>query len=367
MNLRSLKRGDAAVAVGALLLLVSSFLPLYSAAKKNCTGDTCSYNTWHSGFLVTLGSVVLAGLAGAALVLLARSRGEAAQAKQVAGLRLGQWGTALTVFAAWSAVWTLFANGSGYFAALPSSDGVDFGDSVDHAFGTYLMLLAALVTAGAAVATPLVPALQARLLPDARPAPAPQQGGAYPGGYPGGPQQGYPQQGGYPGGPQQGGAYPGGYPGGPQQGGPGGYPGGPQQGGHPGHPQQGGHPGGPGQDGGYGYPAAQQPAGGQPWGGAAQQPGPGGQQPQEGSFGGPAGAHAPAPAPAPAPDFAPFWFAVPAPRPLAPEDDPAGPPVGELTPGTWFLAVEQRGPALVAQLQDGRRGLLTDTSGIERG
>ena len=35
--------------------------------------------------------------------------------------------------------------------------------------------------------------------------------------------------------------------------------------------------------------------------------------------------------------------------------------------GTWYLAVEQRGANLVAQTQDGRRGVLQDTSGIQRG
>ncbi|WP_031171085.1 membrane protein [Streptomyces durhamensis] len=105
--------------------------------------------------------------------------------------------------------------------------------------------------------------------------------------------------------------------------------------------------------GGYGYPGA--PA--QPYG-AQPQPGqPFGQQPQ--------GAPAAQPAPAAA-DFSPFWFAVPVARPLFAEDgSPA--PIAELAPGTWYLAVEQRGAALVAQTQDGRRGVLQDTSGIQRG
>ncbi|WP_432758698.1 hypothetical protein [Streptomyces lydicamycinicus] len=42
-------------------------------------------------------------------------------------------------------------------------------------------------------------------------------------------------------------------------------------------------------------------------------------------------------------------------------------PVAELVPGTWYLAVEQRGPALLARCADGRRGLLLDTDGIQRG
>ncbi|MER5828452.1 hypothetical protein ABT086_41205, partial [Streptomyces mirabilis] len=65
-------------------------------------------------------------------------------------------------------------------------------------------------------------------------------------------------------------------------------------------------------------------------------------------------------------DFSPFWFAVPVPRPLFAEDG-SQTPIAELAPGTWYLAVEQRGANLVAQTQDGRRGVLQDTSGIQRG
>ncbi|KJY41054.1 MULTISPECIES: DUF5336 domain-containing protein [unclassified Streptomyces] len=108
---------------------------------------------------------------------------------------------------------------------------------------------------------------------------------------------------------------------------------------------------------GYGYPGGQQP---QPYGSTPQPVPPYGGTPTP----------APAPqdqAPAPAGDFTPFWFAVPVARPLFPEDgSPA--PIAELAPGTWYLAVDQRGPAtLIAQTQDGRRGVLNDTSGIQRG
>ncbi|MEV0409707.1 hypothetical protein AB0I68_02575 [Streptomyces sp. NPDC050448] len=108
---------------------------------------------------------------------------------------------------------------------------------------------------------------------------------------------------------------------------------------------------------GYGYPGGQQP---QPYG-ATPQPMP--------AYGG-TPTPAPAPqdaAPAPAADFTPFWFAVPVARPLFPEDG-SPTPLAELAPGTWYLAVDQRGPAtLIAQTQDGRRGVLNDTSGIQRG
>jgi hypothetical protein len=112
----------------------------------------------------------------------------------------------------------------------------------------------------------------------------------------------------------------------------------------------------PQQPGGYGYPA------------------PGGQdlsnggQPQPHPYGAPA----PQPQPQPmqagpaAPEFAAFWFAVPVARPLFAEDGSPS-PIAELAPGTWYLAVDQRGPALIAQTQDGRRGVLQDTSGIQRG
>ncbi len=109
-------------------------------------------------------------------------------------------------------------------------------------------------------------------------------------------------------------------------------------------------------DGGYGYPA-----GGQPSYGGQQQPGT-----PLGSTGQVPGAGAPQQQAPAAPEFAPFWFAVPVTRPLYAEDGSPN-PVAELTPGTWYLAVDQRGSALVAQTQDGRRGVLQDTTGIQRG
>ncbi|MFE7133728.1 hypothetical protein ACFVIM_23020 [Streptomyces sp. NPDC057638] len=99
---------------------------------------------------------------------------------------------------------------------------------------------------------------------------------------------------------------------------------------------------------GYGYPgggAQQAPYSGQP------QPSYGGQPGAAGGQGG---------------EFSPFWFAVPVARPLYAEDG-SPTPIAELSPGTWYLAVDQRGGGLVAQTQDGRRGVLQDTSGIQRG
>ncbi|QWB25943.1 MULTISPECIES: DUF5336 domain-containing protein [Streptomyces] len=285
MNIRSLTRGDGVVLGAAVLLFIASFLDLYSFDDVPDSVDLPML--WGSGPVVF--SVVLAGVIGAALVVVARGL---PQVPKVAGLDLGQFGVAFTVFAAWSAL--------GNIVDVPG--GFDnIGDNASEGapspgIGMILALVATLLMAAAAIATPLVPALKGALLPAPRPA-APQPYGAQP---------------------------PGGY----------GYPGAQQPGGY-GHPQ-------PGQPGQPGQPQQAQPFGGQP-------------QPQQ--------AQAPQ---APAGDFSPFWFAVPVPRPLFAEDG-SPTPIAELAPGTWYLAVEQRGPALVAQTQDGRRGVLQDTSGIQRG
>ncbi|MFH8343566.1 DUF5336 domain-containing protein [Streptomyces sp. NPDC018045] len=278
MNIRSLTRGDGVVIGAAVLLFIASFLDISSYDGSDCTGSFCpkitSSNAWDS--LSLLMGMFLAGVIAAALIVVARAL---PQPLKVAGLDLGQFGVAWTVFVAWLAFWTTINSGSA-------------------GAGLILGLIAALVLAGAAVATPLVPALKAGLVPAPRPQ-TPSPYGAAPG-------QGY------------------------------GYPGA--------HQQQPGH-------GGYGYPGAPQPGQGQPG-------------PQ--SYGGQQPAPAAAQQPAPAADFAPFWFAVPVARPLYGEDG-APTPIAELAPGTWYLAVDQRGQALIAQTQDGRRGVLQDTTGIQRG
>ncbi|MDQ1019840.1 DUF5336 domain-containing protein [Streptomyces afghaniensis] len=279
MNIRSLTRGDGVVIGAAVLLLIASFLDLYSFDDVPDSVDLPSL--WGSGPVVF--SVVLAGIIGAALLVVARGL---PQVPKIAGLDLGQFGAAFTVFAAWSALGNIFDVPGGF-------DNINDRGAPSPGIGLILALVATLLLAAAALATPLVPALKGALVPAPRPAAAQPYGAQPPGGY--------------------------GYPGAQQ---PGGY----------GHPQP-GQPG-PGQPG--------QPYGGQP-------------QPQQ--------AQAPQP---PAGDFSPFWFAVPVPRPLFAEDG-SPTPIAELAPGTWYLAVEQRGAALVAQTQDGRRGVLQDTSGIQRG
>ncbi|MFF4499528.1 hypothetical protein [Streptomyces sp. NPDC001401] len=272
MNIRSLTRGDGVVIGAAVLLFIASFLDIYS--DKGASGVDLP-NAWGSGPLLL--GVILAGLIGAALIVVARGL---PQVPKVAGLDLGQFGVAFTVFAAWGALGNVFDPAGGLNNVGEGTSGPDAG------IGLILALVATLIMAGAAIATPLVPALQAALIPAPKPA-APQPYGAQP-------------------------------------------------------------------PGGYGYPGAQQPQyGGQPQAGQPYGAQPG--QPQQ--------AQAPQP---PAGDFSPFWFAVPVPRPLFAEDG-SPTPIAELAPGTWYLAVEQRGPGLVAQTQDGRRGVLQDTSGIQRG
>ncbi|MFH8437054.1 hypothetical protein ACH4A3_17740 [Streptomyces sp. NPDC018007] len=285
MNIRSLTRGDGVVIGAAVVLFIASFLDYSSYCPQ---GIDCSKidnpNAWDS--LGLLMSVFLAGVIAAALVVVSR----AMPGRKVAWLDLGQFGAALSVFALWTAFWTIL-------------------DISNAGAGLILGLLAAIVLAAGAVAGPLVPFLKAPLLSPAGPAQGVQGGQAPYGAQPG---QGY----GYPGAQQQP------YGAQPSQGY--GYPGGPQQ---------------------------SQPAQGDPAQAQAQQA----QAPQPSQGGA-----------APAGDFAPFWFAVPVARPLYGEDGSPN-PIAELAPGTWYLAVEQRGQSLIAQTQDGRRGVLQDTTGIQRG
>ena len=395
MNPRTVTRGDAALAAAALLLLISSFLPYYSA-DCGSTGS-CTANAWHGSFFPLLPAVFFLGVIGAALVLAGRLL---PQAPKVVGIELAHWGTVLTVAALWSSLWSLFSTPS---------------PLLSHSFGAYLGFLFALLTAGAAIATPLLPALAAPLTTASPTAPQQMTG---PGGYPTYGQPGQPNQPGQPG-------HPGQQPYQPQ----------PGQQFHHGQPVQQAQPGQPfsgpvapgpaqapnpaqpyqPQPSGYGYPqpAAAAPA---PASAAAPAPAPAAPAPQdappreredsatalltpvvkpqssaaaEETGAGQRGSEAPAaaapaqahnlekeaarPGAAPAvetpaaPAFAPFWFAVPAPRSLAPEGDSDGPSVGELVPGTWYLAIAQRGDALLTQTQEGKRGLLSDTSGIQRG
>ena len=58
----------------------------------------------------------------------------------------------------------------------------------------------------------------------------------------------------------------------------------------------------------------------------------------------------------------PFWFAVPTPRVVF---DAAGSPVFTLQPGLWWLAVATSGEGLLVRHDDGREGVLAETTGLE--
>lgn len=278
LNIRSLTRGDGVVIGAAVLLFIASFLDFYTidcGSSSFC--KDAGENGWKSDFFPVLPSIFLAGVIAAVLIVSARFQ---PAGRNLFGLSLDQWGTALAVFAAWSSLWTIIGGPEG----------------VDKGVGQILGLIGTLAMAAVALLTQRVPALKAPLVNASGPAPSP-------------------------------------------------------------YGAQGPQPG-------YGYPGGAQPGAPAPYGAQPGQPQPG--QPQPGqSFGG-----QPAPAPAPGPsgggDFAPFWFAVPVARPLYAEDGSSS-TIAELAPGTWYLAVEQRGQALVAQTQDGRRGVLQDTTGIQRG
>ncbi|MFF3610806.1 hypothetical protein [Streptomyces sp. NPDC002580] len=252
----------------AVLLFIASFLKLYSYSYSGYSSHVSAWDSLSEGLGIYMGGVI-----GAALIVVNRCL---PQPRKVLGLDLGATGVAFTVLVAWIQFWSL----------------VDVSEPASAAAGLILGFIAALVMAAAAVATPLVPALQPALI-TASPRPvAPAPYGAQP-------------------------------------------------------------------PGGYGYPGAQpaQP-GQQPYGAQPSQP----TQP----FGGQPSQPSAPQTQQPAQDFSPFWFAVPAARPLFPEGG-GQTPIAELAPGTWYLAVEQRGATLVAQTQDGRRGVLQDTSGIQRG
>jgi hypothetical protein len=288
VNIRSLTRGDGVVIGAAVLLFIASFLDYYSI-NGDCGPQCPSISGWTAEFFPTLPSIFLAGLIAAGLIVAARILPEDCK---VAGLGLGQWGTAVAVFATWGVVWALFGGGS----------------ALQPGIGMILAVIALLVMTAAAILTPGTPALKTALLP----VPRPVQPQPYPGAQP------------YLGAQPNPGAQP--------------Y--------SDAQPNPGAQPGA-----GYGYPGGQpqQPYGAQPHEQAVPAPQP--TTPQAATS---------------AQDFAPFWFAVPVTRPIYPEDGSPS-PVAELTPGTWYLAVEQRGTALVAQTQDGRRGILQDTTGIQHG
>lgn len=127
----------------AVLLFIASFLDLYSF--DNVPDSVDLPMLWGSGPVVF--SVVLAGVIGAALVVVARGL---PQAPKVAGIDLGQFGAAFTVFAAWSALGNIVDVPGGFDnIGDNASDGAP-----SPGIGLILALVATLLMAAAAVATP---------------------------------------------------------------------------------------------------------------------------------------------------------------------------------------------------------------------
>lgn len=280
MNIRSLTRGDGVVIGAAVVLFIASFLGLSSV---DCpTGVDCSGydspNAWD--FLGLVMSMFVTGIVGAGLIVVGRGM----PGRKVAGLDLGQFGVALTIFALWTSFWNII-------------------DADNAGAGMILGLLSSIVLAGGALATPLVPALKApSWAPRSRRSPRRTASRATP----------------------------------------------------------------------ARVTATRAPSSGRTVAsrvsrsrrtGARSRVSPVPVSPRRADS---RGRRVRSRTVRPSGNFEAFWFAVPVARPLYGEDGSPS-PIAELAPGTWYLAVEQRGPGLIAQTQDGRRGLLQDTTGIQRG
>lgn len=193
LNIRSLTRGDGVVIGAAVLLFIASFLDFYTI---DCGGSSfckdAGENGWKSDFFPVLPSIFLAGVIAAVLIVSARFQ---PAGRNLFGLSLDQWGTALAVFAAWSSLWTIIGGPEG----------------VDKGVGQILGLIGTLAMAAVALLIQRVPALKAPLVNASGPAPSPYGAAPQPGyGYPGGAQPGAPAPyGAQPGQPQPGQPQPG--------------------------------------------------------------------------------------------------------------------------------------------------------------
>ncbi|WP_436772884.1 hypothetical protein [Yinghuangia sp. YIM S09857] len=180
MDIKKLTRGDAIVAVAALLIFIFSFL----AYVKAEVGDF-SRNAWASELAPVVTSEVIIPIAAAVLYILG---GLQPRPQVLFGLTLRQWAVPLAVVTPLNALWSL--------AAIP--DGGEAG------IGAIFIVIASLIMAGAVIANEMVPALKAPLGLGGGAAGAPA--GAY-GGQQGAPYGGQPAGAPYGGAPQQGAQY----------------------------------------------------------------------------------------------------------------------------------------------------------------
>ncbi|MGW0660527.1 hypothetical protein [Streptodolium elevatio] len=325
-------RGDGLVFVCVALIFGMSFAPYFKASAggsgrssgfddddSSSGGDTLSVNAWAQDHWPLMAVVILLPLISFVLLVAHRYMVNADQ-RPVGGLTLRQWATAFAVVAAWAALWSLGGNVFG------NADEAFEGSNIDleHGFGAFVILPFTLIMALLLIVIDRIPGLAYPLFIAAP---------AYPAGY---------------------------------------------------IPQQPGQPGQPGYGTGMygapvvppGTPVAHMPppmthGAGMPAAAPAPMPAPApvpssGSGPGSAPGSGPGSTPGSTPAPSAAADFAQFWLAVPEERPLLPVGGLDKTPVATLVPGSWYLAVEPAGDGLVVEV-DGVRGVLWDTSGIQRG
>lgn len=141
MDIKKLTRGDAVVAVGALLIFVFSFLTYYQV--EGAPGDIGAYNAWTSDLSPLNSAVVLIPIIGAVLYILG---GLQPRPQVLVGLTLRQWATPLLVITPLNTIFSLFGK-----------------DGLELKIGGIFILLLSFILAGAVIANEMVPALKAPL------------------------------------------------------------------------------------------------------------------------------------------------------------------------------------------------------------
>ncbi|WTW97627.1 hypothetical protein OG216_31695 [Streptomycetaceae bacterium NBC_01309] len=140
MDIKKLTRGDAIVAVGALVVFIFSFMSFRQAEVS----DEVSWNAWSGDFVPGVPALVLIPIVGAVLYIVG---GLMPRPPQFAGLTLRQWGTPLAAVSPIYALW----------GVIGGPDGTEAG------IGGIFILLGTLALAAGVIATEMVPALKAPL------------------------------------------------------------------------------------------------------------------------------------------------------------------------------------------------------------
>ncbi|WP_406281845.1 hypothetical protein [Embleya sp. NBC_00896] len=340
MPRKGVTRGDLIVAVAAIGVLVFSFLPWYSVTVKGkppLKAGTTDYSAWVGDFWPLAPAVVLLSSISLVLLLIGRYtfRAGAAQPTEIqfGGLSFRQWGIALGVASAWSAVWAVFGADGGYEKLAEAAERIaragDSQASIEgtHGWGSWGL-------AGFAVLQGLLLLVADRIGGLNAPLVRARENNAW---------QGYPG---------------------------GGFPGAP-----------GGYPPGPPGTGGFAVPPPVAPPVYGPSGNTPPPQTPPMAQPpavqppvlykSDTPVQGQPAVHTPEPTPEPERlstdpgTFEQYWLAVPEQRALQPSDH-IGDAVATLHPGVWYLAVGVADDGIVIDI-DGLQGVLRDLTGIQRG